>query len=210
MYKYYVRFESIPVAISCCKHRVSRVGSDALLSLIPCRMIDFLYLYCIKRMIHWNVHFTTRITHVTRCVTHDFRCIILGLTHCGYFVCNRFMKQVRPNGVMEDSPLPSPVTSPNHTTEVVGVSVGGEEEEPKHRKGVKRSLENVEGEKEWGRERERERERKRGRDKGERGCKFDSKRSQILERGRERVRWQLLTSLVIIRCTCDFLLRWCH
>ena len=74
-----------------------------------------------------------------------------------FFVCYRFMKQVRPNGVMEDSPLPSPVTSPNHTNEVVGVSVGGEGEEPKHRKGVKRSLENVEGEREWKREREGER-----------------------------------------------------
>ena len=71
------------------------------------------------------------------------------------------MKQVRPNGVMEDSPLPSPVTSPNCITEEVGVSVGGEGEEPKHRKGVKRSLEDVEGERERregerGRERERE------------------------------------------------------
>lgn len=64
------------------------------------------------------------------------------------------MKQVRPNGVMEDSPLPSPVTSPNRITEEMGVSVGREGEEPKHRKGVKRSLENVEGEREGGRGRE--------------------------------------------------------
>lgn len=74
------------------------------------------------------------------------------------------MKQVRPNGVMEDSPLPSPVTSPNHTTDV-GVLVDGEEEEPKHRKGVKRNLEDVEGERERESEREvtnpRERERER-------------------------------------------------
>ena len=57
------------------------------------------------------------------------------------------MKQVRPNGVMEDSPLPSPVTSPNRTTDV-GVLVDGEGEEPKYRKGVKRNLEDVEGERE--------------------------------------------------------------
>ena len=73
------------------------------------------------------------------------------------------MKQVRPNGVMEDSPLPSPVTSPNHKTEL-GVAVDGEGEESKHRKGVKRNLEDVEGERE--RERKREREREGGREGG--------------------------------------------
>jgi hypothetical protein len=73
---------------------------------------------------------------------------------------------------MEDSPLPSPVTSPNRITEVVGVSVGGEEgEELKNRKGVKRSLENVEGERE---KREGERER---------SCKVCYKSSR--ERARE-------------------------
>lgn len=82
--------------------------------------------------------------------------------HYVYFLC-RFMKQVRPNGIMEDSPLPSPVTSPNHPIDVVGVSVGGEGEEPNHRKGVKRSLEDVEGKRKRGR-----RGRRRGEREGER------------------------------------------
>ena len=102
------------------------------------------------------------------------------------------MKQVRPNGVMEDSPLPSPVTSPNRINEIVG---GGEEEEPKHRKGVKRSLEDVEGEggrwreRERERERQRETERERGKgEKGDRGHIFNSRQSQILKRASESER----------------------
>ena len=47
------------------------------------------------------------------------------------------MRQIRPNGVMEDSPLPSPVTSPKRKAKE-DVSVGGQTE---HRQGVKRSLE---------------------------------------------------------------------
>ena len=105
------------------------------------------------------------------------------------------MKQVRPNGVMEDSPLPSPVTSPNCITEEVGVSVGGEGEEPKHRKGVKRSLEDVEGERERregerGRERDMEEKREVWGERGKKGVRKRSqslcKKSQIPERGIER------------------------
>ena len=55
------------------------------------------------------------------------------------------MKQVRPNGVMEESPSPSPVTSPNHKTKS-SVSVGGEgEESPNCRHDLMRNFENVEG-----------------------------------------------------------------
>ena len=62
--------------------------------------------------------------------------------HC---VACRFMKQVQPNGVMEDSPSPSPVTSPNHQTES-GVSFERDkvEDSTNHRHGVKRSLEGME------------------------------------------------------------------
>ena len=77
-----------------------------------------------------------------------------------HYFC-RFMKQVRPNGVMEDSPLTSPVMTSPHRKEV-GVAVGGEKAEPKHRKGVKRNLEDVQGVCVCVCVRERERERERG------------------------------------------------
>lgn len=79
------------------------------------------------------------------------------------------MKQVRPNGLMEDSPLSSPVISPNHKTES-GVALGGEEEEeeeersPHQRHGVKRSLEDGEGTYIEVRDRDRQKCRKGGRE----------------------------------------------
>ena len=89
------------------------------------------------------------------------------------------MKQIRPNGVMEDSPLSSPVTSPNHQTES-GVSFERENDVESMRHGVKRSLDGVEGE--GVREREREREKERRRERG-RETKRRREREREISRG---------------------------
>ena len=56
------------------------------------------------------------------------------------------MKEVRPNGVIEESPSSSPVTSPNCKTECEMIVGGEQEDSPNCRHDLMRSFKDVEGE----------------------------------------------------------------